>query len=121
MPVEPVKMPPIWRSASSSAIATTSTGNEATTMKQVASIVQVKTGIRSIVIPGARCRRIVSRMVMPISSEPKTASATPITQRSIPTPGVPKLLESGTVAVQLSSPAPLLVRNPEYIESPPQR
>ena len=90
-------------------------------MKVVASIVQLKTGRRSIVIPGARCRRIVKRIVIAMRSEPNTASATPITQRSIPIPGVPVLFDSGIVAVQVSSPAPLLVRKPEYIVSPPQR
>ena len=61
---------PPCRSTYSSAIATISIGNAATTISTLTSAVQVNTGIRSSDIPGARWRAIVTRMHAAISEHP---------------------------------------------------
>ena len=75
------------RLAAIMAIATTSAGNEVTTIRQVTSIVQQNTGIRSMAIPGARRRKIVARIDTESAIADRVASVTPIAHRSSPTPG----------------------------------
>jgi hypothetical protein len=53
------------RVAVSTPMAVSSAGNEASVMRQVTSIVQANTGIRSMVIPGARIRSMVHSTVAP--------------------------------------------------------
>ena len=52
------------------------------------STVQVKIGIRNMVIPGARMHRIVVMKLTAPRMVPKPASASPKTHRSPPRPGV---------------------------------
>jgi hypothetical protein len=89
------KISPAWRSRKSRIMVTTIRGNAVSTMKQVMTSLQVKSGIRSIVIPGARRRTTVARRLRASSSTPRFASPTPMIQKSAPVPGVESVSESG--------------------------
>src|SRR4051812_20082062 len=100
-------------------MAAISTGNAKITISAVTVIAHVKTGIRSIVMLGARLRRTVLRRHAPHSSSPAVASATPRIHRSIPSPGELTAFDSGSKPPQVAAAAPLRVRKPAYIDSPP--
>ena len=72
------------------------TGKVMTTIRQVTSIVQQKTGSRSMVIPGARRRRMVASVAAANSSPPVVAKTTPKRNMSMPVPGVLIASDSGT-------------------------
>lgn len=76
--------------------ATISDGNENTASMQLTSAVQVKTGRRSIVIPGARRRRMVTSTQAAIRIDPRVARPAPQIHRSMPGPGVVGERESGS-------------------------
>ena len=66
--------------------AAASTGVASTVRNAVTSVVQVNSGRRNIVIPGARSRKIVTRKLMPPAVDAAPSRISPINQRSIPTP-----------------------------------
>ena len=70
-----------------------STGAARITSSDVARMLHVKTGIRIIVIPGARIRRIVTMKLMPPRIEAVPTMMRPAIQRSWP---VPSCSASGT-------------------------
>jgi hypothetical protein len=76
------------RATVNSPIATSSAGNEARVIRQVTSIIQPKTGSRSMVMPGARSRRMVHSTVPPWMIMPDAARNTATIHRSSPEPGV---------------------------------
>src|SRR3954453_24126376 len=84
----------------SSAIATTSTGNENSTISTVAAIDQVKGGIRSIVMPGARRRATVARMHAAQTTDAVTDRITAKIHRFLPVPGENLSSDSGVYETQ---------------------
>jgi hypothetical protein len=112
---------PRCRSANSIAPAAVSTGKAMSTRMLVTSMFQVNTGIRNIVMPGARMVRTVATMLTPVSTPERPVRTIAAIHRSAPTPGALVLSDSGAVAVHPKSAAPLAVRNPASIVSPPNR
>src|SRR3954471_5036984 len=103
----------------SSAIATTSTGNENSTISTVAAIDHVKGGIRSIVMPGARRRAIVARMHAAQTLDAVTDRITAKVHRFIPVRGETLSSDSGVYETQPLRAAPWSVRKPLNIITPP--
>ena len=68
------------------------TGAARTTRSEVARMLQVNTGIRIIVMPGARIRRIVTMKLIPPRIDAVPTRISPAIQRS---PPVPSCSESG--------------------------
>jgi len=62
------------------------TGMARTASSEVASTAQTKIGMRSMVIPGARIRRIVTMKLMAPSSDDTPTMSSPSVQRSSPVP-----------------------------------
>ena len=79
---------PKRRSAPSAKSAAARAGKTRSTRIEVTSTVQVKIGIRNIVMPGARMQRIVVMKLTAPRIVPKPASARPKTHRSPPSPGL---------------------------------
>ena len=79
---------PKRRSPPSAKSAAASTGKTMSTRSEVTSTVQVKIGIRNIVMPGARRQMIVVMKLTAPRIVPKPASARPKTHRSPPRPGL---------------------------------
>ena len=86
---------PNFRSASSTSSAAASTGNAISTSTLVSRMFHVKIGMRNIVMPGARMVKIVVMKLTAPRMVPKPASASPMIQRSAPTPGENASLFSG--------------------------
>ncbi len=90
-------MPAPWRSASSIDMAAMSTGKVITTIRQVTSIVQQKTGMRSMVMPGRAQSQDRARASTPRrAGRAAVARITPSRNMSMPVPGVLTASESGT-------------------------
>src|SRR4051812_49924255 len=77
----------VCRATKSRPIAPISAGNANRTLKQVATIVQLNTGTRSMVIPGARRSSTVARIVPARMIELIADAVTPAVHRSVPVPG----------------------------------
>ncbi len=65
------------------------------TMTDVTSTVQVNSGIRNIVIPGARMVRMVAMKLTAPRIVPNPVSASPNTHKSPPRPGLYAAVDSG--------------------------
>jgi hypothetical protein len=76
------------RSTATRSMAASRAGKAANTIRQVTSWDQANTGIRIMVMPGARSRRIVHRVVDPCRSIPAPARNMPATHSDCPGPGV---------------------------------
>ena len=100
-------------------MATRRAGKLTMTRMHVASIDQVKTGIRRRVMPGVRWPAIVASTQMASSSPAAVARTTPKIHRYIPSPGALVEFERGSKAVQPALPGPLLVNQPRYMVIPP--
>ena len=85
------------------------------------STVQVNSGSRNMVIPGARIVRIVVMKLTAPRMVPKPPRASPKTHRSPPMPGLLTALERGAYAVQPNAAAPVGVRKPAAAMRPPKR
>ena len=83
------------RSAPSASSAEASTGKAISTRIEVTRIVQVKIGIRNIVMPGARRQMIVVMKLTAPRIVPKPPRARPKTHRSPPRPGLYDVSDSG--------------------------
>ena len=103
------------------ASAEVSTGNASSTMTLVTSMFQVKIGIRNIVMPGARSMKIVVTRLTAPSTVAVLVTVTPTIHRSGPAPGAYVAPESGAYENHPKFAAPLAVRKPEIITSPPNR
>src|ERR1700741_2483964 len=99
-------------------MATIKGGNAVSTIRQVTTIVQLKVGSRSIDIPGARRRTIVTKMQAAIRNAPQAASSTPMIQKSSPLPGVLTRSDRGSYAYQPADAAPFTVNQPDHIIKP---
>ena len=84
-------------------------------------VVQVKSDIRNIVMPGARMQMIVVMKLTAPRIVPKPAIARPKTHRSAPRLGEYTMLDSGEYAVQPKLAAPCGVRKPAEAIRPPNR
>ena len=80
---------------------------------------QVKIGRRHIVMPGARIRNTVVRMLMPVRSVAIATSASPRIHRSVATPGERRASDSGGYAVQPIAAPPPAAANPDSSTSSP--
>ncbi len=107
---------PRCRSANSMMRPAVRTGVASTTKREVARTLQQKAGMRSMVIPGARIRRIVTMKLIPPRIEAVPTIASPTIQRSWP---LPPCTDRGAKLVQPAAAAPPLTRNPERTVSPP--
>ncbi len=85
------------------------------------SAVQVKTGSRNIVMPGARMHTIVVMKLTEPMIVPKPVAAKPRTHRSPPRLGVNVESDSGAYANQPNDAAPSGTRKPAHAISPPSR
>ena len=83
------------RSAPSASSAEARTGKAIRTRIDVTRMVQVKIGIRNIVMPGARRQMIVVMKLTAPRIVPKPPSARPNTHRSPPSPGLYDVSDSG--------------------------
>ncbi len=88
------KTVPSWRSANTITSPAVSTGAARTTSSDVARMLQVKTGMRIIVMPGARIRRIVTMKLIPPRIEADPTRISPTIHRSCP---VPSCSDSGAI------------------------
>ena len=80
----------------------------------------VKTGTRSIVMPGARRATIVASWQAAMRITPLVASMTPAIHRSIPVPGVFGASDIGNSAVHAACAAPLRARKLDHAITPPK-
>ena len=86
---------PRFRSANSIAPAAVSTGNASRMRMLVATMFQVKMGMRNIVMPGARMVKTVVRMFTAVSTPERPVPMRPAIQRSPPMPGERMPSDSG--------------------------
>jgi hypothetical protein len=89
-------------------------------MRHVTTIVQVNTGRRSIVMPGARRATIVASWQAARRITPVVAHITPAIHRSIPDPGVFAASDIGNSAVHAADAAPSRARKLDHASSPPK-
>ena len=89
------------------------------TRKQVTSTAQVNSGIRNIVMPGARRHTIVATKLTAAKIVPKPLIARPAPYRSPPRPGEKVEVESGAYANQPNDAAPFGSRKPAHTITPP--
>lgn len=90
-----VNTPGVIRPSASRPSAISSDGNAASTMRLVATMDHEKTGIRSMVMPGARRSSTVHSTVPATRIMPRLAAKLPRIHRSVPNPGENSALESG--------------------------
>ncbi len=112
---------PKVRSDSRHSRAAASTGKASSTRTEVSSTFQVKTGIRNIVMPGARIPTMVVTKLTAPRMVPKPDSASPMIHRSAPVCVVCSCRFSGAYAVQPKSAAPSLVNSEPTTIRPPKR
>jgi hypothetical protein len=86
---------PRFRSASSAIKAAVRMGNESKTRMLLTRTDQVNTGMRNMVMPGARRPTIVATKLTPPRIVPSPLTASPTIQRLAPDPGVFVMSESG--------------------------
>src|SRR6476469_9106569 len=91
------------------------------TSRDVMSTVHVNSGIRNIVMPGARMQMIVVMKLTAPRMVPKPPSARPNTHRSPPAPGLFVASDSGAYANHPNDAAPEGVRKPAEAMRPPNR
>ena len=87
----------------------------------MAIIDQQNTGMRNMLIPGARIRSTVHSTVPDISIIPMVARKVPRIHSAMPAPGVYCPVDSGVYANQPSEAAPCSVRKPERTLMAPNR
>src|SRR3954451_22568696 len=109
----------VCRATKSRPIAPISAGNANRTLKQVATIVQLNTGTRSMDIPGARRSSTVARIVPARMIDLIADAVPPAVHRSLPVPGENVSLDIGRNSVQPSRGYPLAVSSEEYESTPP--
>ncbi len=86
---------PRCRSAKSMAAAAVSTGNAISTRMLVTSMFQVNTGMRNIVMPGARIVSTVATMFTPVSTPDSPVRTSAMIHRSPPSVGDRVISDSG--------------------------
>src|SRR3954454_21935520 len=95
-----------------------SDGNALTTIRHVTTIDHVKTGTRSIVMPGARRAKTVASWPARVRVTPVVARHTAAIHRSIPVPGVFAASDIGNSAVHAACAAPLRARKLDHAITP---
>ena len=109
----------VWRATKIRPRAPSSAGNANSTFRQVATIVHVKTGIRSMLMPGARRSTMVARIVPARTIALIAEAATPASHRSVPVPGEKVSLDMGRNSVQPSRGYPEAVSSEEKATAAP--
>ena len=110
-----------WRSKNSMTPAAVSTGNVIRMSRLVTKMFQVNTGMRNIVMPGARMQITVAITLSAVSTPDSPSNAMPTIHRSPPTFGERTPSESGAYPYQPNLAAPSLVANPPSITMPANR
>ena len=109
------------RSYSTPKAAAVSSGKIISTMAEAVKTPQQKTGMRNIVMPGARRVKMVVIMLMAEAMVPTPVAPTPTIHISAPMPGVCTPSASGMYMVQPKSAAPPGVIKPSSMTIPPSR